>query len=63
MSEPEQLDLLDWLATQPPSPPPTALELAPAFTTPGPIPVLLTHVDPSSNKCWFYSLATELGSS
>lgn len=57
MSEPEQLDLLDWLAAQPPCPPPAAPELAPVVTAQSPDPVLLTRVDPSCNMRRFYSVA------
>jgi predicted DNA-binding WGR domain protein len=59
MSEPEQLDLLDWLAMQPPGLPPTAPELAPAFAgqSSDPVPVFLRRVDPSCNMRRFYSLA------
>ena len=61
MSEPEQLDLLDWLAALPPNLPPTAPELAPAFPgrspDPSPSPVHLTRVDLSCNMRRFYSLA------
>ena len=59
MKEPEQLDLLDWLAAQPPGPPPAAPELAPGSSAHGPglLPVLLTRVDPSCNMRRFYSLA------
>ena len=56
MSEPEQLDLLDWLAAQPPCPPPTSHELTPAVIAPGSDPVHLTRVDPSCNMHRFYSL-------
>ena len=59
MSEPEQLDLLDWLAALPPIAPLAAPELAPAPTdqSPDPAPILLTRVDPSCNMRRFYSLA------
>ena len=57
MSEPEQLDLLDWLAAQPPCSSPAAPELAPASTAERPNPVHLTRVDPSCNMRRFYSLA------
>jgi len=59
MSEPEQLDLLDWLAARPSGPPPTARELVPAFAgqSPDPAPVFLTRVDPCCNMRRFYSLA------
>ncbi|TNC45234.1 WGR domain-containing protein [Rubellimicrobium rubrum] len=57
MSEPEQLDLLDWLATQPPLPVPTLPEPAPVLATPDPAPLHLTRVDPSCNMRRFYSLA------
>lgn len=58
MSEPEQLDLLDWLAAQPPSPTPAMLEPAPslAILDPGG-PYHLIRVDPSCNMRRFYSLA------
>ena len=57
MSAPEQLDLLDWLAAQPPCPPPStpAVEIvspATSFTS-----VHLTRVDPACNMRRFYSLA------
>ncbi len=57
MREPEQLDLLDWLAAQPPSPPlsTTAVEAVSPATGAG--PVHLTRVDPSCNMHRFYSLA------
>ena len=48
-AEPEQLDLLDGLAAQPPGPPPAAPKLAPVDTDQRPDPVLLTRVDPSCN--------------
>lgn len=57
--EPEQLDLLDWLAAQeareavPQSDPMSAL----ASTEEQPAPVLLTRVDPSCNMRRFYSVA------
>ena len=57
MSEPEQLDLLDWLVALPPIAPSDAPELAPASTVERPDPVLLTRVDPSCNMRRFYSLA------
>jgi predicted DNA-binding WGR domain protein len=57
MGEPEQLDLLDWLAAQPPSPPPAAPENTPVVTAQTSDPVLLTRVDPSCNMRRFYSLA------
>ena len=59
MKEPEQLDLLDWLSAQPPSPPSAAPGLAPTFNarTPDPDPVHLTRVDPSCNMRRFYSVA------
>lgn len=59
MSEPEQLDLLDWLAALPPAPPPTAPEFVPAPTINGPGPdlILLTRVAPSCNMRRFYSMA------
>ena len=57
MSEPEQLDLLDWLAAQPPCPAPAAPELGPVFTAPSSDPVLLTRLDPTCNMRRFYSLA------
>lgn len=58
MSEPEQLDLLDWLAALPPSPPSVASELAPVFASPshGPDSIFLTRVDPSCNMRRFYSV-------
>jgi predicted DNA-binding WGR domain protein len=59
VSEPEQLDLLEWLAAQPPGPSPTAPELAPAFAgqSADSVSVHLTRVDPSCNMRRFYSLA------
>ena len=57
MSEPEQLDLLDWLAAQAPCPSPAAPELAPASTAERADPLPLTRVDPSCNMRRFYSLA------
>lgn len=61
MSKAEQLDLLDWLAAQPPSPPPAAPEPAPVVTAQqGPDPVLLTRVDPSCNMRRFYSVVLAL---
>jgi predicted DNA-binding WGR domain protein len=57
MSEPEQLDLLDWLAAQPPSSPPAAPELPPVHAAQSLDPVFLTRVDPSCNMRRFYSLA------
>lgn len=56
--EPEQLDLLDWLAAQPSCPAPAVpgrAALAP--TREEDAPVLLTRVDPSCNMRRFYSLA------
>lgn len=50
MKEPEQLDLLDWLAAQPPIP-------APALATPDQVPLHLTRIDSSCNMRRFYSLA------
>ena len=59
MSEPEQLDLLDWLGALPPIAPSAAPELAPAppDQSPDPAPVLLTRVDPSCNMRRFCSVA------
>lgn len=57
MSEPEQLDLLDWLAALPPISAPAGPELAPSPATPDPASLLLTRVDPSCNLRRFYSLA------
>ena len=57
MSEPEQLDLLDWLAAQPPCPCPTTLVPERPWSGSEPIPVLLTRVDPSCNTRRFYSFA------
>ena len=57
MSAPEQLDLLDWLAAQPPCPPPStpAVEIvSPATSSTS---VQLTRVDPACNMRRFYSLA------
>lgn len=57
-SDPKQLDLLDWLAAQPPGPAMAAApEIAPAPVTSDSAPVLLTRVDPSCNMHRFYSLA------
>ena len=61
MSEPEQLDLLDWLATQPPRPAPVAPEAASAPAPTSPDPVLLTRVNPSCNMHRFYSVALAVG--
>ena len=55
--EPEQLDLLDWLAAQPPGPAPVVSMPAPLPDPASPGPLLLTRVDPSCNMCRFYSLA------
>ena len=58
--EPEQLDLLDWLAAQeareavPQSDPMSAL----ASTEEQPAPVLLTRVDPSCNMRRLYRIRT-----
>ncbi len=57
MKEPEQLDLLDWLAAQPPGPAPDAPALESASSANSPGPVFLTRVDPSCNMRRFYSLA------
>ncbi|TNC46697.1 WGR domain-containing protein [Rubellimicrobium rubrum] len=59
MREPEQLDLLDWLAALPPIAASAAPQLAPSPTSKGsePSPVHLTRVDPSCNMRRFYSLA------
>ena len=60
MSEPEQLDLLDWLAALPPCCPaaaPTEAASPAASATPDPAPVHLTRVDPSCNMRRFYGLA------
>ena len=55
-SGPVQLDLLDWLATQAPCPPPAEpVPPPPALHSTG--PVLLTRVDPSCNMRRFYSVA------
>ena len=56
MSDPEQLDLLDWLAAQPPDPRPVAPELAlsPAISD---LSLVLTRVDLAHNMRRFYSLA------
>ncbi len=56
MSEPKQLDLLDWLAAQPPGPPPATRESATVAQSPEADPVHLTRVDPSCNMRRFYSL-------
>lgn len=58
--EPEQLDLLDWIAAQEPGPapgPPQPIK-APALTGPGgeTDSVLLTRVDPGCNMRRFYGL-------
>jgi predicted DNA-binding WGR domain protein len=62
MSMPERLDLLNWLAAQPPGPPLAAPTRAAVHTTAISAPVLLTRVDPSCNMHRFYSaaLATSL---
>lgn len=58
MSEPEQLDLLDWLAAQPPSPAvAVAPETGPARVASPMAPVHLTRVNLSCNMHRFYSLA------
>ena len=57
MSEPEQLDLLDWLAAQPPCPAPIAPEVASVPAATSPAPSVLTRVDHSCNMRRFYSLA------
>ena len=57
MKEPEQLNLLDWLAMQPPARVPAAPDARPAHTVTDPDPVLLTRVDPSCNMRRFYNLA------
>ncbi len=57
MKEPEQLDLLDWLAAQPPGPAPDAPALESASTANSPGPVILTRVDPSCNMRRYYSVA------
>ncbi|WP_246849619.1 WGR domain-containing protein [Rubellimicrobium arenae] len=57
MSEPEQLDLMDWLAALPPGPAPAAPEPALVVIDQSPDLVLLTRVDPSCNMRRFYSLA------
>ncbi len=58
MREPEQLDLLDWLAMQPPCPTPPTADLPPvAPAVPDLSPVHLTRVDPACNMRRFYSLA------
>lgn len=60
MSEPEQLDLLNWLAAQRPSPsvcPPVESASPPTHTTSALAPVHLTRVDPACNMRRFYSLA------
>ncbi|MBP1807606.1 WGR domain-containing protein [Rubellimicrobium aerolatum] len=55
--EPEQLDLLDWLAAQPPGPAPILPAPMPRPDPAGPAPLLLTRVDPACNMRRFYSLA------
>ncbi len=50
---PVQLDLLDWIAAQPPCPAPAPAE--PPTAEPAPVP--LTRVDASCNMRRFYSLA------
>ena len=58
MSDPEQLDLLDWLAAQPLDPAPGVPAVEPAFTPTSPVaPVHLTRVDSSCNMRRFYSVA------
>lgn len=58
MSEPVQLDLLDWLAAQPPGPPVATIpKTAPRQVTSAAVPVHLTRVDLSCNMRRFYSLA------
>lgn len=55
--EPEQLDLLDWIAAQPPVPAPIVAAPAPHPDPAGSAPLLLTRVDPACNMRRFYSLA------
>ena len=55
--EPEQLDLLDWIAAQKPRPVPVMPAPAPPPDPAGPAPLLLTRVDLSCNMRRFYSLA------
>lgn len=60
MGEPEQLNLLDWLAAQPPSPsvcPPMESASPLTDTTSALAPVHLVRVDPACNMRRFYSLA------
>lgn len=61
MSEPEQLDLLDWLAAQPPGRPVAQIEpepaIAPTVCPALPAPLLLTRVDSACNMRRFYGLA------
>jgi predicted DNA-binding WGR domain protein len=55
--EPEQLDLLDWLAAQPPGPGPIRPAPAPRPDPAISAPLLLTRVESSCNMRRFYSLA------
>lgn len=57
MSEPVQLDLLDWLAAEPPGPTPAAYEPVATVNSPEPDRVHLTCVDLACNMRRFYSLA------
>jgi predicted DNA-binding WGR domain protein len=57
MSKPEQLDLLDWLAAQPPCPPPDTPAVEAVSPATSATSVHLTRVDPSCNMSRFYSLA------
>jgi predicted DNA-binding WGR domain protein len=57
VSEPEQLDLLDWLAAQAPCPPYSTPAVQAVSSVTSPAPVHLTRVDPSRNMSQFYSLA------
>ena len=56
MSDPVQLDLLDWLAALPPEPLPVVPEPMLGLATPDQFPVLLTRVDPTHNMHRFYCL-------
>lgn len=55
--ESAQLDLLDWLAAQAPSPAPAIPILEPKAAPTSPGPMLLTRVAPTCNMRRFYSVA------
>jgi len=49
VKEPEQLDLLDWLAAQPPCPSGAMPKPEPPLSTPDPAPLHLTRVNSTCN--------------